>query len=470
MTKSNAALILIVDDDVVGRMTLERLLQNEGYRVETAADGRVGLEKARALTPDLVLLDVIMPEMDGFEVCRAIRQDRTLSDVPVLMLTALEDEESLVDGIEAGADDFISKPYQPAVLRAKVKTVTGLNRFRRIRSERERFGWVVENAEVGYLLVDSAGRLQYANSRARSFLGLTENSLNCDLMARIRGQFALQPPESWENWPDLPADEDLQLLRPESNVAPAVWLTVRVLTHSVGRDREVLLQLKDVTQEVTSQRSVWSFESLIGHKLRTPLTKITWGLTFIARKAHKLETEKIVEFAEMASEGVKDLQRELDEVMSYLNAPSAVPTGSGFELEQVEDLVNDIATRLELKPIEAVRSPGLPSSIHLTHRALEMVLWELLQNCKKFHPDKLPNVQLRVQPAGDMVRMELEDDGSSLSPEQLKKAFHPYYQGEKSFTGQVPGMGLGLPMVASMLMEVGGECSLRNRDGPVGRT
>lgn len=468
MTDLSAALILIVDDDTVGRMTLERLLQTEGYRVETAVNGLEGLDKAKKLQPDLILLDVIMPEMNGFEVCRELRKDSVLSDVPVLMLTALEDEESRLEGIKAGADDFISKPYQPTVLRAKVKTVTGLNRFRRIRSERARFGWVVENADEGYLMVNQAGKLLYANSKARVFLGFTENSINCDVLEALQGQFTLQPPEAWDNWPELPEDGNLQLLRPESAVAPAVWLAVRAQSHVLGQDREVLLQLRDITSEVASRRSVWSFESLIGHKLRTPMTKITWGLSFITRKAHKLDVEKIVEFAEMSSQGVKELQRELEEVMSYINAPSAVPDGNGFCLAGLETMINEIASRLELKPVHAVAQPGLPSNIHLTHRAFEMVLWELLQNSKKFHPEHLPSVELRMKAKDDMVTIELEDDGSSLSPEQLRKAFLPYYQGEKNFTGQVPGMGLGLPMVASLLMEVGGSCVLRNREGAQG--
>ncbi len=464
MDSPSDILVLVIDDDRLSRMTLRRLLTDQGFSVEEAEDGIQGLAKARQRQPDLVLLDVVMPGVDGFGVCEELRQDPVLAEVPVFMLTSLGDHESRVRGLEVGADDFISKPYRPDVLRAKVKTVTGLNRFRRIRAERARFAWVVESAEEGYLLVDERGRLLYANCKARALLGFCSEARGEDVLECLRRDFSLQPSECWELWPNLPEDQPLQLLRAESEVAPAVWLGVKVLKQSLGSGQESLLQLRDITSEVLSQRSVWTFESFIGHKLRTPVTKITWGLAFLSKKAHKLSTAEVVEFAEMASQGVVELQRELDEVMRYLNAPSAIPEGGGFPLAQLEALLLELAGRLELPPCTISFDDHLPESVHLSPRAFELVLWELFQNSKKFHPRRLPRISLCVrQELGSKVVFEFEDDGARLTPEQLSRAFLPYYQGEKYFTGQIRGMGLGLSMVASLILEVGGECTLRNR-------
>jgi signal transduction histidine kinase/DNA-binding response OmpR family regulator len=124
--------ILIVDDEAVGRETLEALLMAQGYDLAFANNGAEALSKAGELTPDLILLDVMMPGMDGFEVCRRLRTDPLLAEVPVIMVTALDDRDSRLRGIEVGADDFISKPFDRAELRAKARTVTRLNRYRQL--------------------------------------------------------------------------------------------------------------------------------------------------------------------------------------------------------------------------------------------------------------------------------------------------------------------------------------------------
>lgn len=457
-------LILIVDDEEIGRLMLRRLLEAEGYHVECAENGSAGIEKARTLEPDLILLDVVMPVIDGYEVCEILRRDPDLAEVPVIMLTSLDDGQSRLRGLEAGADDFLSKPVKPEELKARARTVTRLNRYRRLRNERARFDWVVENADEGYLTVDEGGGLLYANTRAKKFLGLSNSQRGRDVMELLKRRFKLRPPERWANWPALPSDETLHLLRPESPRAPAVWLAVRSQAHGMEGQREILLQLRDVTQERATQRCVWTFESLVSHKLRTPLTKIHLGLSVIEKKAERLTREKIQEFASMANEGVLDLKRQLEGVLGYINAPTAVPEGEGFALTDLPALLDEVTKQLEIAPVLSQAAERLPAHIYLSPQAMELIFLELCQNSKKFHPESAPRMELRVRAAGEWVLFEVEDDGISLTPEQMQRALQPYYQGEKSFTGQVHGMGLGLSLVCSMVWEVGGDCSLRNRE------
>ena len=124
--------ILIVDDEPFGRETLETLLIGEGYSLFFAADGSEALAKAMELAPDLILLDVMMPGMNGFEVCQRLRDDQVLAEVPVIMVTALDDRDSRLQGIQAGADDFVTKPFDRVELRSRVRTITRLNRYRRL--------------------------------------------------------------------------------------------------------------------------------------------------------------------------------------------------------------------------------------------------------------------------------------------------------------------------------------------------
>lgn len=131
-------IILIVDDVKANRDTLSGILESPDYRLMEAPDGMTALTMASKTPPDLVLLDIMMPEMDGFEVCRRLRADPALAEVPVVMVTALDDQQSRLTGIEAGADDFITKPFNRIELRARVRTITRLNRYRRIQEATQR--------------------------------------------------------------------------------------------------------------------------------------------------------------------------------------------------------------------------------------------------------------------------------------------------------------------------------------------
>ena len=117
--------ILIVEDDPILQETLSYNLKHEGYYVESVGNGQLAIEKAKSMNPDLILLDIMLPGIDGFEVCRILRKDL---NVPILMLTARDDEIDRVVGLEVGADDYLSKPFSMRELIARIKAL-----LRRVR-------------------------------------------------------------------------------------------------------------------------------------------------------------------------------------------------------------------------------------------------------------------------------------------------------------------------------------------------
>lgn len=131
------SIVFIVDDEPTSRETLVAMLEGENYELQLAKDGIQALQMLEQLQPDLILLDIMMPGMDGFEVCRRIRSTPPLAEVPIIMLTALDDRDSLLRGIESGADDFLSKPVDRRELTARVHTITRLNRYRTLMEQRE---------------------------------------------------------------------------------------------------------------------------------------------------------------------------------------------------------------------------------------------------------------------------------------------------------------------------------------------
>ena len=123
------ASILVVDDQAPNRKLLTDLLRSKGYTVETASGGQEALLKVRASKPDLVLLDVVMPDLSGYEVCKIIRSDPDTGVLPIIMVTALDPTEERVKGLEAGADDFLTKPINVAELLARVRSLLRIKTF-----------------------------------------------------------------------------------------------------------------------------------------------------------------------------------------------------------------------------------------------------------------------------------------------------------------------------------------------------
>ena len=129
--------ILIVDDSESALQSIEALLIPLGHRILVARNGQEALEIARSEAPDMMLLDVMMPGMNGFEVCQAIRADPDTQDLPVVMVTALQDRESRITGLNVGADDFLSKPVDRLELRTRVRATLRADRYRRQLEQRK---------------------------------------------------------------------------------------------------------------------------------------------------------------------------------------------------------------------------------------------------------------------------------------------------------------------------------------------
>jgi len=119
----NMPKILVVDDELDILEIIRHALNKEGFEVQVAANGFQGMEKARQFKPDLILMDVMMPVMDGMEACRQLKEDTETKNIPIVFLTARSEEFAELAGFEAGADDYISKPIRPRVLLSRLKAI-----------------------------------------------------------------------------------------------------------------------------------------------------------------------------------------------------------------------------------------------------------------------------------------------------------------------------------------------------------
>lgn len=463
--------ILIVDDDPLSCETLEALLSCDGYQLEFVNNGAAGLARAAEIKPDVLLLDVMMPLLDGFEVCRRIRQDPFLEEMPVVLITSLDDEDSRLQGLEAGADDFISKPYNRSELRARLRTIVRLNRYRRLQTERARFAWIVDHAQDGYVILDDSDKIVYTNPQARLYLGIDAgvSVQSATFLEIARRQYSPQPETAWASWP-APVSGPRFLVRPETATAAAFWLQVECGPGGMYENLGRVIQLRNITEQVSSFRDIRKFHTMVEHKLRTPLAHLHMSLELLERRIARSGQEEAHKLIANALQGSVRLRAELDDVWQYIQAPVLAARGAGMALQQLQPLLGALCASLGVKkPALHISRESEQKRLTLSPSALELVLGELLENARKFHPRQDPAVEISVRPLSDAaVEICIQDDGITLSPQQLIWAWEPYVQGEKYLTGETSGMGLGLPLVSTVVWQVGGTAHLHNRSDQPG--
>jgi pilus assembly protein CpaE len=248
--------ILAVDDDPLNLRLVEAALAKEEYEIFTASDGAAALTMAEEVHPDIILLDVMMPEMDGFEVCHHLRNQPSTARIPIMMLTALNSVDERIKGFDAGADDYLPKPFAPSELQARVKVL-----FRRaspVQVEKEKKeGKIIAvfslRGGVGISSIAAnlaAGLIQLWNQPS-VLVDLALNAGQCALM------FNLPFRRSWENLATIPASEI------DSNVVDDVILNhssgTNILASSPRPEQNELIDGEKVTKVVSLLSQTYNY-------------------------------------------------------------------------------------------------------------------------------------------------------------------------------------------------------------------
>ncbi|MFM7363517.1 MAG: diguanylate cyclase [Cuspidothrix sp.] len=159
--------ILIVDDLIQNIQVLGRTLETQGYSITYALSGKESLQRLQAIQPDLILLDLLMPEMSGLEVCEIIKKNPEYYHIPILFLTASHEEEHLIEAFEKGAADYVTKPFRATELLARVRTHIQLKRqTRQLQQSEQKLNTIITYIKDGILIIDKTGVVKFANPAA----------------------------------------------------------------------------------------------------------------------------------------------------------------------------------------------------------------------------------------------------------------------------------------------------------------
>jgi DNA-binding response OmpR family regulator len=468
--------ILIVDDDPIQRESLEEILSLEGYQIHCAADGKSAQALICQVFPDLILLDVMMPDMDGFTLCRLLRQDPAVAEVPIVMITALDDRKARLTGIEAGADEFLNKPVDILELRTRVKTLSRLNRYRRLQIERSKFEAVVWDAEIGYLIVDGDKTIQYANKRAGEYL--TEDQGRTNILGENFAQllsafYSVQVEPEWDRAdPALAAILTYHVARPATQHHPIRYLTVKYLRNfAEPSGTRWLISLQDVTLEMHMAHEIYSFQRMVNHKLRTALSVIMLS-SEILNQLDDMDAAMIRSVGRDLHQASLDMRRKMESVLRIADLDQLFEHGDMSTLAEWIELLTSRVTARGLPPLQAdiqVAEACLGWQGLLPRESVDLICTELVENAQKYHPQMKPQICLCIGHGTEgQITLQVKDDGQGLPPGMPPSQFlQPYYQFERFFTGNVRGMGLGLTIIAGLVWRVGGGIQIYNRaDGP----
>lgn len=454
------------------RDMLNDLLLDTGCALFFAEDGQEGLCKAQETKPDLILLDIMLPSMDGFEVCRRIRLEPEISSIPVLMMTGNNTEDSARRGLEVGAMDVLAKPFNMPEFKLRVQTTLQLNRYRLLAGERRQFQWVVDHSQAGYVILDMKDQVTYTNEAAKMLLHIEEEEpekQSVHFFDLIEDTYQYVPEGEWDNWPKL--QDEAYIVRPESATSNALWLKVDIVP-GAEETAQRIIRFRDVTQEILMFENIWQFEQMVSHKLRTPLNSIIGSLDTLELDAAQWteEARSQVQEASQAAEQLNDnIRAVLDHLLSYSQ-------GKGERAEEttttgkLENFTNQLAVTCGIDHFTISIEPALHlTELEIGKEDLLLILQELFDNCVKFHPERKPSIEMELQ-SKDETRavLSVRDDGVPVDSALLQKIGRPFYQAEKHFTGESPGMGLGLSMIATKLGVRGGVMRVRNRQDTQG--
>lgn len=174
--KDKTAMVLIVEDSPTQLLILKNLLENNGYKVERAVDGEDALTCARREKPDLIISDIFMPKMDGYELCEALKQDSHLRQIPVILLTTMSASESIVKALNTGADYFVPKPYNENYLISKIKSILAVKSVDKIYDQKDTMEIVVD----GKRHIVTSSRQQILNLLLSTYDAVVQKNVELD--------------------------------------------------------------------------------------------------------------------------------------------------------------------------------------------------------------------------------------------------------------------------------------------------
>ena len=464
----------MADDNADMRAYLHALL-TPAYAVELVANGEQALAAARRQRPDLILADVMMPQLDGFGLVASIRKDETLRSIPTVLLSARAGEEARIEGLDAGADDYLTKPFSARELVTRIGALLELDHMRRraateLRRRTAQFETLLNEAPMGVYVVDADFRITEVNPAARPLFG--------DMPDLIGRDFAEVVHVLWQQ---EHADEIVRLFRHTLETGKSYstperierrldrgvtefyeWQISRIALPD-GRDG-VVCYFRDISAHVKARRALEladrqkdEFLAMLAHELRNPLAPLRNASELLGVIAQQ---EPRAQFsAGVIRRQVAQLSRLVDDLLDV----SRITQGRIDLQRKPLELGSIIAQAIEtVEPLlrEKHHQVSIVSGFEHIHingdnTRLVQCVGNVLTNSAKYTNDG-GEIKVRSAVDGADALIEITDNGVGISPELLPRIFDLFVQSDRTLDRAQGGLGIGLAVVKRLIEMHGG--------------
>jgi PAS domain S-box-containing protein len=471
--------VLVVDDESVICIMLRMILEKAGYEVIVADNGTTAIRYAVKYEPDLILLDIMLPDISGYEVYQRIREIEASMLIPVIFVSALEEDTVLEDLARTGQGvDYILKPVREAVLLARVANILDVVRSRRELAERnkelkrgiverDRLAAVARQCSESVFIIDPLGYIVYANPACEKNSGFSPGELVGMHLQEVRHvakedasvKEMMAHVDDGKEWRGniYSLKKDGSIFLEEVAIFPVRAEGGTIKGHVVmKKDMTERRRLESIANSVNLMDNVGFVFSGIRHELGNPVNSLKMTLSVLSKKINEFSPETIADFLERSQHEISRIEYLLTSLRSFSMFEHPVCTDVDL-VEFLNNLVDMHRKNLESSQVTIEVDVDVDvdaQKVFADSRVLLQVMLNLLSNgITALDGVDAPKLSIHVfRKSGNLVCLSLEDNGCGISEKNKEKLFKPF------FTTRPEGTGLGLVIVKKML--AGMDCSI----------
>ena len=475
--------VLIVDDNADMRNYLQRLLQQH-WHVDTAADGMQALEIIGNRTPDLILSDAMMPQLDGFGLLAQLRSDPATSNIPFFMLSARAGEEARVEGLQAGVDDYLVKPFSGPELIVRIASMLLRRRLHAMeQSFTHRLRSILAQAPVAIAITRGQDHVfELANERYTELVGHRDliGKRFCDAFPELQGHEILDCMDDVYTTCQTRLGDAVQanLQRGNHGALETCFFNFvhQPLLDEHGRIEGVAIVAYEVTELTNARRAAESanrakdeFLAMLGHELRNPLAPIITALQLMQLRG-VTAAEKERGIIERQARHLVALVDDLLDVSRVAQGKIQLRKNPVETSEVIAKAIETASPLLEEKHHTlSIDVPAFGLRVNADAGRLAQVIANLLTNAAKY-TEPNGHVQVAARCEEDHVVITISDNGIGISPDMLPVVFDMFIQEQQALHRSRGGLGLGLAIARSMTLLHGGTIDVHSDGTGCGST
>ena len=487
MNKSRKFSVLVVDDEKSNILTLMDILKPE-YTVYVATSGHSAIEMAEKHLPDIILLDIIMPEMDGYEVITTLKAAEKTRHIPVIFVTGLSSADDEEKGLACGVSDYITKPFSQAIVKLRVQ-----NQIKQIElkghEDDERMRLMLNAMPLACSLINREHRFINMNKASMDMFGVLEDQENItEKYLEMLPEFQPCGRRSIEltyEYIEKAFKEGYQRFewvykKPDGETIPCEDTLIRVkykgeyilagYSRDLREEKAIIEEIQKTKIAEESNKAKSQFLANMSHEIRTPMNSI---MGFAELALDKTAEPQVRDYLGKITDSTKWLLHIINDILDI----SKIESGK-MELEHVPFDLQDIVTRCQSVILPDVRERGLDFKIHVEPLSgknlvgdpvrIYQVIMNLLSNSVKFTKTGFVSLSSCVKKLDDNsadVYFEVKDSGIGMTTEQVEKVFTPFIQADSSTTRKYGGTGLGLAITRNIVEMMGSRLSVESAPG-----